>query len=253
MTTNPGLEAAVAGLVAEGASVVLHVDGPDERTAAAGVPAARVLDAPARGFDEAQSLLAALVDELGGVQALLLPVPPRRSAGLADLDPAVWADDLGRITQRSTAFARAFARHRVAAGGGGHVVTFSSSAVFEADGVGQASLNAAVLSLTSGVATTLAPHGVAVNCVVLGGDGAEATGLPVPSGDDHLLAPLVAHLLTVDPSFTGKFVYCGGSDVGIYAMPLVIEQSHVLVHVPESIDAAGLGEVLAPLADVGRV
>jgi NAD(P)-dependent dehydrogenase (short-subunit alcohol dehydrogenase family) len=189
----------------------------------------------------------------GAVDVLLLPVPPRASARLDDLDLDAWQRTVESVTKRSAALTRSFARHRVERGGGGHLVAFSSSSLFVSPGIGQASVNAAVLSLTSGVATTLVPHGVAVNCVVLGGTDSGQGGVPVPDVvSDEVLASLVVHLSTVDASFTGKFVYCAGRDIGVYAMPFVIEQAHVLVRLPGEPGPDELAEVLAPLADVGR-
>lgn len=232
------------------------VAGPDTTGAAPALAAAGartvVTSAGAASFDDCDAAVAAAVAEHGAVDVLLLPVPPRTSARLQDLDPAQWREGIESVTRRSTGLLRAFARHRVAAGGGGHVVSFASSAVFDSEGVGQASMNAAVLSLTSGASATLAPHGIAVNCVVLGG-GEPQGGMPRPdTDDDGTLLSLVVHLAGVDPSFTGRYVYCGGRDVGLYAMPLVIEQAHLLLRLPETPDPDELGLALAPLAEVGQ-
>ena len=252
-----GVERAVEALAEHGAHLVLQVESDVEhRTAvvlAGSVPGARVLDAPARTFIDAQAVVDAVASAEGAVDILLLPVPPRTSERLDELDLEAWHETVARVTKRSAGLTKAFALHRVERGGGGHVVAFASSAVFASEGVSQASVNAAALSLTSGVATTLAPHGVAVNCVVLGGDTAQG-GVPAPDiASDELLASLVVHLAVVDPSFTGRFLYCAGRDIGIYAMPLVIEQAHVLVRLPDEPGPDELAELLAPLADVGRV
>ena len=236
-----GVERAVEALAENGARVVLQADNDVESGVATALAdsldGVTVLDSPARSFADAAALVDGVVSSHGSIDVLLLPVPPRTSEPIDSLDLDAWAEAV-----------------EAAQGGRGHVVTFSSSSVFARGGVGQASVNAAVLSLTSGVATTLVPHDIAVNCVVLGGDDSFQGGVPEPDVDsDQLLGSLVVHLATVDPSFTGKFVYCAGRDVGIYAMPLVIEQAHVLVRMPDEPGPDQLGELLAPLADVGRV
>ena len=253
-----GVERAVEALAENGARVVLQADNDVESGVATALAdsldGVTVLDSPARSFADAAALVDGVVSSHGSIDVLLLPVPPRTSEPIDSLDLDAWAEAVEAVTKRSVGLTQAFARHRIAQGGRGHVVTFSSSSVFARGGVGQASVNAAVLSLTSGVATTLVPHDIAVNCVVLGGDDSFQGGVPEPDVDsDQLLGSLVVHLATVDPSFTGKFVYCAGRDVGIYAMPLVIEQAHVLVRMPDEPGPDQLGELLAPLADVGRV
>jgi len=241
--------------VPELAGRTVLVAGPDTIGAAPALIAAGartvVTTAGAGSFDECDAAVQDAVAEHGAVDVLVLPVPPRVSEPLVNLDPAQWRADLDAVTRRSTGLLRAFARHRVAAGGGGNVVSFASSAVFDSEGVGQASMNAAVLSLTSGASATLAPHGIAVNCVVLGGAEPQG-GMPRPDDDDGTLLSLVVHLAGVDPSFTGRYVYCGGRDVGLYAMPLVIEQAHLLLRLRETPDPDELGLALAPLAEVGQ-
>jgi NAD(P)-dependent dehydrogenase (short-subunit alcohol dehydrogenase family) len=242
--------------VPELAGRTVLVAGPDVVGAGAALQAlgARTVSVgpETSSFAECDAAVAAAADAHGSVDVLLLPVPPRSSARLARLDADEWRAGIDAVTRRSTGLLRAFARHRVSAGGGGHVVSFSSSAVFDSDGVGQASMNAAVLSLTSGASATLAPHGIAVNCIVLGGTEHQG-GMPRPdTDDDAALLALVAHLASVEPSFTGRYLYCAGRDIGLYAMPLTIEQAHLLVRLPEPVGPDELGAVLAPLVEVGQ-
>jgi NAD(P)-dependent dehydrogenase (short-subunit alcohol dehydrogenase family) len=146
------------------------------------------------------------------------------------------------------------ARHRVALGGGGRIVTFASSATFQSGGAGQASLNAAMLSLTSAAALTLGEHGVPVNCVVLGGTDSAQGGVPQPDVEGaEIIGSTVVHLAaSADPAVTGRYVYCAGRDVGLYAMPLVIESANVLMRFSDDIDPETVGHLLTPLVDVGR-
>ncbi len=90
-----------------------------------------------------------------------------------------WSDSLGACLKRSVGVTRAAARRAVEDGTPLRVVTFSSSSTFHSEGALQSSLNAAMLSLAGAAATTLAPHGIPVNCLVLGG--ADQQGEPMAS------------------------------------------------------------------------
>lgn len=255
-----GVERVVEVLAEAGAHVVLHVDGDDEqRTAlvlARSLPAGSVtvVDTPARSLADALVAVDDVVAARGGIDLLLTAAPPRTSAELLDVDEAGWADTLAACLKRSVGITRAAARHAVAGERPLRVITFSSSATFHSRGALQSSLNAAMLSLAGAAATTLAPHGIPVNCVVLGGSDSVQGGVPLPDveGGD-VLASTVLHLATAaDPTFTGRYVYVGGRDVGLYSVPLIIESTHVLLRLPEDADAATVGSVLTPLAEVGR-
>lgn len=252
-----GIERTVEVLAEAGARVLLHVDGDEERRTAAvlaaSLPGAVVVDAPARSLADALVAVDSLVAEHGPVGLLLTAVPPRTSPALLDVVEDDWSDTLGACLKRSVGVTRAAARRAVEDGTPLRVVTFSSSSTFHSEGALQSSLNAAMLSLAGAAATTLAPHGIPVNCLVLGGADQQG-GVPTPDVEgDEVLASTVVHLATdADPSFTGRYVYCGGRDVGLYSVPLVIEATHVLVRLPDEADAGAVGAALVPLADVGR-
>ncbi|MFN8147669.1 MAG: SDR family NAD(P)-dependent oxidoreductase [Candidatus Nanopelagicales bacterium] len=253
-----GIERAVEVLAEAGARVLLHVDGDEERRTAAVLAASLtgvvVLDAPARTLADALDVVDGIVAEHGPVSLLLTAVPPRTSPALLDVDEGEWADAIAACLKRSVGLTRAVARRAVADGSPLRVVTFSSSSTFHSPGALQSSLNAAMLSLAGAAATTLAPHGIPVNCVVLGAAGADQGGVPAPDVEGaEVLASTIAHLaVDADPTFTGRYVYCGGRDVGLYSVPLIIESTHVLVRLPDEADATAVGAVLTPLVDVGR-
>lgn len=254
-----GVERAVEVLAEHGARVLLHVDGEEERRTAtvlaASLDGVSVVDAPARSLADALVAVDALSSEHGPVGLLLTAVPPRTSPGLLDLDEGEWTDGLQSCLKRSVGITRAVARRAVREGTPLRVVTFSSSSTFHTRGALQSSLNAAMLSLAGAAATTLGPHGISVNCVVIGAAGADQGGVPAPDVEGaEVLASTVLHLLLdADPSFTGRYIYCGGRDVGLYSVPLVIESTHVLVRLPDEADAETVGAALTPLVDVGRV
>ena len=232
-----GIERAVELLAESGAHVLLHVDGDEERRTAAVLsasqPGVSVVDAPARSLAEASVAVAGITAEHGPIGLLLTAVPPRTSPDLLDLDEEVWADGVHAVLKRSVGITRAVSRDAVERGTPLRVVTFSSSSTFHSRGALQSELNAAMLSLAGAAATTLAPHGIPVNCVVL--------------------ASTILHLaVDAETGFTGRYVYCGGRDVGLYSVPLVIESTHVLVRLPEDADSDAVGAALVPLVDVGR-
>lgn len=254
-----GIERVVEVLAESGARVLLHVDGEEERRTAAVLAASlvgvSVVDSPARSLADALVAVDALASEHGPVGLLLTAVPPRTSPELLDLDEGEWTDGLQSCLKRSVGITRAAARRAVQDGTPLRVVTFSSSSTFHSRGALQSSLNAAMLSLAGAAATTLAPHGIPVNCVVLGAVDEDQGGVPSPDVEGaEVLASTVVHLAgDADPSFTGRYVYCGGRDVGLYSVPLIIESTHVLLRLPDEADAETVGAALAPLVDVGRL
>lgn len=253
-----GIERAVELLAESGAHVLLHVDGDEERRTAAVLsasqPGVSVVDAPARSLAEAAVAVAGITAEHGPIGLLLTAVPPRTSPDLLDLDEEVWADGVHAVLKRSVGITRAVSRDAVERGTPLRVVTFSSSSTFHSRGALQSELNAAMLSLAGAAATTLAPHGIPVNCVVLGAPAAEQGGVPGPDVEGaEVLASTILHLaVDAETGFTGRYVYCGGRDVGLYSVPLVIESTHVLVRLPEDADSDAVGAALVPLVDVGR-
>lgn len=253
-----GVERAVEVLAEGGAQVLLHVDGDDERRTAAvlaaSTPGTTVVDGPARSLADALATATALAAEHGPIDLLLAAVPPRTSPELLDVDEAEWADGLSSCLKRSVGLVRAVARQAVEGGTPLRVLTFSSSSTFHSRGSLQAELNAAMLSLAGAAATTLAPHGIPVNCLVIGARGAEQGGVPGPDveGADVLASTIVHLAVDADPSFAGRYVYCGGRDVGLYSVPLIIESTHVLLRLAEDADAEAVGAALTPLVDVGR-
>lgn len=259
-----GLESVAAALLREGAVLALQAQGEAERKAAARVEAGgahsgtcRVLDETVTDFADADRVVSALAAAAGRVDVLLTPAPPEEAGHLTDLGPDAWGATVAHL-RRVVGLTRAAARH-MAGRGAGRVITFSSSSTYESAGAGRAAVNSAVLSLTSAVAASVGGQGVTANCVLLGGEPAgEPAGGPqgvpgaFPGGADAL-APLVAHLCDeASAQINGRFLYVSGGDVGLYAMPLIVESAHVLLRFADTVGKDDVGRALAPLLNIGK-
>lgn len=239
---------------------VALVGGTDPRTdaisaalRAAGAEVVAAGDRPITSFADAEALVAEVVSAHGRLDILLTPIPPAQSDGLLALTEGPWRDFITTYLKRSVALARAASIH-MATAGGGRIVTFSSSTTFLSTGVEQAAVNSSILSLTSAIALTMTDRNVLANCVVLGHPDTDQGGMPpVSTSGPDLLVPTVVQLC--DPNganISGRFVYCGGADIGLYTMPLIIENANVVISFGDQPDADTVGEFLAPLTNVGK-
>lgn len=255
-----GLESVAAALLREGAILALQAQGEAERKAAARIEAAgghcgtcRVLDETVTDFADADRVVAGLAEEAGRVDVLLTPAPPEEAGHLTGLGAETWSATVAHL-KRVVGLARAASRH-MAGRGEGRVITFSSSATYESAGAARSAVNSSVLSLTSAIAASLGGQGVTANCVLLGGDAvAGPYGVPGPfPGGPDALAPLVLHLCDeASAQVNGRFVYVSGGDVGLYAMPLIVESAHVLLRFADTVGKDDVGRALAPLLNIGK-
>lgn len=87
-----------------------------------------------------------------------------------DLAPGDWERVLGINLEATFHVSQAWARRRVAAGGGGAIVNLTSitNKVASAEGVHYAASKAGADALTRGMAVALAPHRIRVNAVAAG-------------------------------------------------------------------------------------
>lgn len=243
----------VAALRAEGAKVALVVE-PDEAAAAKALAdGAPVLEATIGSLADAEPIVARAVEALGGLTAVLTPVPPQQSPGLLSLSQADWLSFSTRYLTRSVAIAHA-ATEILVQRGGGRIVTFASSTTFLSPGVEQAAVNAGILSLTSAITLSVPDRGINANCVVLGTPGLPQGGIePIEAIDPAVLGATVVHLCSEAASnLHGRFVYLGGSSIGLYTMPLIIENANVIVDFAEEPSAVNVAQFLAPLTNVGK-
>ena len=243
----------VAALRAEGAKVALVVE-PDEAASAQAIAAgAPVIEASIGSIADASPAIAAAVAALGGLTAVLTPVPPQQSSGLLALSQGDWQSFSGRYLTRSVAIAHA-ATEILVERGGGRIVTFASSTTFLSPGVEQAAVNAGILSLTSAITLSVPDRGINANCVVLGTPGLPQGGIePIEAIDPAVLGATVVHLCSeAAQNLHGRFVYCGGSSIGLYTMPLIIENANVVIDFAQAPSAANVADFLAPLTNVGK-
>lgn len=240
--------AIASALLDAGATVIVQSQG-----GIAPIAGATVVDDPVRDFAAADALVAQVIAEHGRLDIVLTPAPPATSGGLLALGEDPWRQFANEHLTRSVALARAGAQHLVAAGGG-RIVTFASSTTFLSEGVEQAAVNAGILSLTSALSITLTDKAVNANCVVLGSPGRDQGGIPgITSENAGLLGATVAHLCSdAAADMHGRYVYCGGSQVGLYNMPFIVAGSNVLIDIVDAGANAPVGEYLTPLLNIGR-
>ncbi|MFW5470239.1 SDR family oxidoreductase [Knoellia sp. CPCC 206435] len=244
----------VAALTAIGARVLLQAQDEQEleaahRLAGSGGGRVEVLDAAVGSFQDADDLVARVVRVHGGLDVLLAPPVPTSSDRLVDLGDEAWHALLASYQKRAVALARAAARRFVEQGRGGRILTFSHSGTFASLAPASAAMNAAMLSLASAIATSLAEHRVTANCLVLGDD--VIVGEPTGS-DRNMVSELVAHLCTpAAEGISGRFLFASEHDLGMYSAPMAIANPHALVRFAEDAPADAVSQFLTPLLDIG--
>jgi NAD(P)-dependent dehydrogenase (short-subunit alcohol dehydrogenase family) len=167
----------VAGALAAAGARVAAVDLDDAalRSVVAGLDAPRrhvAIAADLRDLDAIEPLVDRTVEALGRLDVLAhVAGALRRVADLDDVTAADW-ELQEHVNLRSTFFlGRACARAMRAHGDGGSIVNFSSQA-WQSGGFGGSAVYAAmkggIVSLSRGMARTLGPDGIRVNCVAPG-------------------------------------------------------------------------------------
>ncbi|MCD4526604.1 SDR family oxidoreductase [Nocardioides sp. cx-173] len=250
---------AIRALVDAGARVVIQAQTPEETKTAHQVAAdlgsqVQVTTRPVATFADAEELVAAIVEEHGSVDALVTPVAPDDAPSLVDLDEESWTDYKSAYVTRAVALTRAASAVMAGQATGGRVVVLNSASTFVAPGAAQSAANAALLSLSSAASAGLRDTSVRVNGLLLGVPGAYQGGVPAPTGEVDMFGPTVAWLAGEESEgVNGKFVYVGGSDVGFYSMPMVMENANVQVRFDGEADSATVGQFLNNLVDIGKV
>jgi 3-oxoacyl-[acyl-carrier protein] reductase len=180
-----GWAVAVTDLDLEAATAVASALDPSGATAQAWR-----LDVRAR--PEIEAVLGDAAGKLGPVTALVNNAGIYPDHAILEMPEEAWDAVLGTNLKGTFLCSQAFARRRVAAGGGGAIVNLASTAAFSAR-VGASHYSAskaAVVMLTRSLAQELGPHGIRVNAV--------APGL-IEVRDDQVSAAYRERFLTMIP------------------------------------------------------
>lgn len=239
---------AIHALVQAGADVLVQAQSPEEiesahKAAVGHENRVRIDTRPVTTFAAAEALVDEFVAERGSIDVLLTPVVPAAPA-LIDLGAATWTTFKATYLTRAVALTRAATSAMARQPDGGRVIVFGSATTFRSPGAAEAAVNAALLSLASAASAGLRDTAVRVNALLLG----------APGGDLDMLGPATAWLAGAESGpVNGRFVYVGGSDVGLYTMPMLMENANVQVRFDREADAATVGELLNNLVDIGKV
>jgi NAD(P)-dependent dehydrogenase (short-subunit alcohol dehydrogenase family) len=160
--SSQGIGAAIAdGLQACGAAVVRHGLQPGEGS---------YLQADLSDTSDKSELMQRAFALQAGLDTLVLNAGSFFDAPFLDMTAEAW-DKTVALNLRATFFlAQAFARQRVALGGGGSIVIVSSTNGFqaEADSVAYDTSKGGLVMMTRSLAVSLAPHGIRVNGIAPG-------------------------------------------------------------------------------------
>jgi NAD(P)-dependent dehydrogenase (short-subunit alcohol dehydrogenase family) len=153
--------AVAAGFLAEGANVVV-VDLVEPPETLRG-PRFEAIVGDVADERVAERMVGTALGRFGELDVLVNDAAAYPDAALVDMEPDVNVTGVYLMC-------RAFARHRIAAGGGGRIVSISSGSARSPrpEGAAYAASKAAVETLSKTLALELGPHGVNVNVVAPG-------------------------------------------------------------------------------------
>jgi NAD(P)-dependent dehydrogenase (short-subunit alcohol dehydrogenase family) len=145
--------------------------------------------------------------------------------------------------------------------GSGRVITFGSYAAFQANApLPYVASMAAILGLTSELATQLRPDGITVNCVMPGtrtadspaGESELIAGIPAANDlDPDGIGPVVVYLASDSAQgITGRYLYAADGLVAVFRHPLSTVDRDVVARTPGQWTPDGLDEVLEAFLDV---
>lgn len=213
-------------------------------------------------FAGAQGIVDRAVESFGRLDFLVTCAGTFNPARITDITQEVW-DSItevhlnGHVACLSTA-----AQQMIRQGDGGRIVTVSSRGGLFGAEVAYSGAKAGIMGLSSAAARELAEHGITVNCLLpsaqtqLFSSAAETRlfgGMPVSLHmEPEYIAPTVAYLcLDEAKDVTGQFLYASGSDVCVYAQPLVMERTTTFVRNTGSWTVEGLSDYLPHLIGIG--
>lgn len=160
--------AVAAGFLAEGANVVVvdlveppeQLRGPRLESVAGDIADERV----------AERAVGTAIGRFGDLDILVNDAAAYPDARLVDMEPAAWRRVFDVNVTGVYLMCRAFARHRIAVGGGGSIVSISSGSARSPrpEGAAYAASKAAVETLSKTLALELGPYDVNVNVVAPG-------------------------------------------------------------------------------------
>ena len=160
--------AVVAGFLQEGANVVV-VDQVEPPEALRGPRLDAVMGDVA---DErtAERVVGVALGRFGDLNLLVNGAAAHSASALVDMETDGWRRVFDVNVTGVYLMCRAFARHRMAAGGGGRIVSISSGSARSPrpHGAAYAASKAAVDTLSKTLALELGPHGITVNVVAAG-------------------------------------------------------------------------------------
>ncbi len=118
----------------------------------------------------AERAVGAAVTRFGDLEVLVNGAAAHSGSALVDMEPGDWRRVFDVNVTGVYLMCRAFARHRIAAGGGGRIVSISSGSARSPRprSAAYAASKAAVDTLSKALALELGPHGVTVNVVAPG-------------------------------------------------------------------------------------
>ena len=261
-------------LAAEGAKVVVNdffkdTEGAaadqvvEEMTSAGGAALADYGDVST--FAGGAAIVDAAVEHFGRIDILVMCAGNFGFIPTLDVPEDHWDLTMAVHLKGHFACSQAAARHMVAQGEGGRIITFASRGAFYMTQPAYAAAKAGIMGLTTALAGDLGKHGITANCVLpsagtqlFPGDDPKARtfgGMPASrSLDPSDISPLVTYLASEEAKdITGRFMYASGGDVCVFAQPLSVRGgSNTYLRKDGRWTPHELGELLPGVLGVGQ-
>lgn len=183
-----------------------------------------IVKADVSRLDEVQAMVAEVVRELGGLDAVVNNAGIYKRSGVADTDPAEWHEALDVNLTGSWYVVKSALPHLK---DGARIVNFASilGAMGSKHGAHYAASKGGIIAMTKSLAKELAPRGILVNCVAPGAIATDMIKADTPEqraarektiplgrvGDPSEIAGVVSFLLGPDASYiTGQVLHVNG-------------------------------------------
>jgi NAD(P)-dependent dehydrogenase (short-subunit alcohol dehydrogenase family) len=215
---------------------------------------------PVNDFASCASIVNEAVSRFGRVDIIAPCVTHPVPAELFELTEADIDESMAVHVKGHLGLIKAALPH-LRAQGTGRIITFGSYAAFQANAsLPYVASMAAILGLTSELATQLGPDGITVNCIM---PGTRTTDLPAGESesiagiqaDDDLdpdsIGPVVAYLASDSAQgITGRYLYAASGLVAVLRHPLSTVDRDVVVRTSGQWTADDLDEVLEAFLDL---